>query len=91
MAVTGALQQSALKYARANGIGIVRILLDDQVQNILYYMTPAMLEEASRLNSAEFSRALTQPVFVGENRDFCATADGYIFGDWHSLLEKSLS
>ncbi|WP_085489646.1 restriction endonuclease [Paraburkholderia susongensis] len=91
MVVSGALQQSALKYARANGIGIVRILPDDQVEHILYHMTADMWGKVSRLNSAEFSRALTQPRFIGTNRDFYATADGYIFGNWHSLLRKSLS
>ncbi|MCZ4307173.1 restriction endonuclease [Zoogloeaceae bacterium G21618-S1] len=90
MAVSGALHSGALRYARANGIGIVRLLPDDQVQHLLYQMTSAMLEEAFRLNPAEFSRALTRPDFVGENRDFYAASDGYIFGDWHSLLKASL-
>lgn len=90
MAVTGALQQSALKYARANGIGVVRILPDDQVEHVLYHMTTAMLNESARLDPTEFSRALIQPEFVGRNREFYAAADGYIFGDWHSLLKKSL-
>ena len=91
MAITGALQQSALKYARSNGIGVVRILPDNQVQHILYKMTGAMWDEVSRLKPTEFSRALTQPEFVGENRKFYADADGYIFGDWPSLLKKSLA
>ena len=58
MAVTGALQQSALKYAGANGIGIVRLLPDGQVRHVLYQITTAMLNETPRMDPAEFSRAL---------------------------------
>jgi hypothetical protein len=90
MAVTGALQQSALKYARANGIGVVRILPDNQVRHVLYHMSTMMWDDVDRLNSAEFLQALTRSGFVGENRNFYATADGYIHGDWYSLLKKSL-
>ncbi len=91
MAVSGALQQGALKYARANGIGIVRLLPTDQVVHVLYHMTKAMLSERERLNSNEFSSALTQPGFTGVNRDFYAASDGYIFGNWYSLLKAGLS
>jgi hypothetical protein len=90
MAVTGALQQSALKYARANGIGVVRILPDNQVRHVLYHMGTAMHDEVSRLNSAEFLHALTWPAFVGENRDFYAIDDGCIHSDWYSLLKRCL-
>ena len=90
MAVSGALQQSALTFARTNGIGIVRLLPDDQVHHVLYQLTTAMLDRAFRLNPSEFSRALTEPGFVGENQDFYAAADGYIYGDWYSLLRAAL-
>ena len=91
VAVTGAVQVSALNYARSQGIGIVRILPDDQVVHLLYHMTIDMVNETQELDTKEFSRALTQPAFVATNRDFYATAEGYIFGDWYSLLRKALS
>ncbi|OUE37725.1 hypothetical protein BZY95_20355 [Billgrantia desiderata SP1] len=90
MAVTGALQQSALKYARANGIGIVRLLPSDQVQHLIYMMTSAVMEESIRLNPNEFYRALTVPGFIGKNRDFYAEGQGYIFGSWHPMLKEML-
>lgn len=90
MAVTGALQQGALKYARANGIGIVRLLPSDQVEHLVYFMTSATMEESSRLNPNEFYRALTNSGFIGKNRDFYAEGQGYIFGSWHPLLKEML-
>jgi hypothetical protein len=90
MIVSGALQQGALNYARSNGIGVVRLLPDAQVEHVLYHMTTSMLSEPKRLNSSEFTRALTQPAFVGRNRDFYAASGGYIFGDWRSLLKTYL-
>ncbi len=90
MAVTGALQQGALKYARANGIGIVRLLPIDQVEHLIYYMTSATMNESSRLNPNEFYRALTVPGFVGKNRDFYAEGQGYIFGSWYPMLKEML-
>lgn len=91
MAVSGALQGSALRYARANGIGVIRLLPDDQVEHLIYIMTAATMVRTSRLDPVEFTSALTQPRFVGRNRGFYATADGYIFGGWGSLLKHSLS
>ena len=90
MAVTGALQQGALKYARANGIGIVRLLPDDQVEHLLYMMTSATMEESNRLNGSEFYKALTIPGFVGKNRSFYAEGEGYIFGNWRPMLKEML-
>lgn len=90
MAVTGALQPGALKYAHSNGIGVVRLLPDDQVEYLLYRMTPDMLYGGAHLDPTQFSRALTQPAFVGKNRDFYAIAEGQLFEDWHSLLKNTL-
>jgi hypothetical protein len=90
MVVSGALQRAALKYAKSHGIGIIRLLPDDQVEHVLYHMTMEQYERKSRLNPNEFTEALTQPEFIAENRDFYATADGYIFGDWRSLLHRTL-
>jgi hypothetical protein len=91
IAVSGALQASALKFARANGIGIIRLLPDDQVDHVMYCMTEEMLKKVSRLNPSEFYRALTQPGFIGENRGFYAEYGGKIYGDWWSLLKSILN
>ena len=91
MAVTGALQNGALKYARSNGIGVIRLLPDDQVRHILYAMTTEMMEKGFRLDPNEFYNALTQPGFTGHNRCFYSEYGKYIFGDWFSLLKNALS
>lgn len=91
IAVTGALQQGALNYARANGIGIVRLLPSDQVEYLSYMMTSAAIQESGRLDSSEFYRALTIPGFIGKNRDFYAEDLGYIFSGWHPMLKEMLS
>jgi hypothetical protein len=90
MAVTGALQPGALKYAYSNGIGVVRLLPDNQVEYLLYMMTPDMQDRGSHFDATQFSNALTQPAFVGKNKDFYAIAEGQLFEDWHSLLKKTL-
>lgn len=90
MAISGVLQQGALKYARANGIGVVRLLPDDQVEHVMYFMTSAIMSEATKLNSSEFYRALTVPGFVGKNRNFYAEGEGYIYGSWHPMLKRML-
>jgi hypothetical protein len=87
----GVLQPAALSYAKANGIGVVRLLPDDQVEHVLYSMTGDMVADGPRLDSSEFRRALTEPRFTGVNRDFYAAFDGYIFEDWSSLLRRTLN
>lgn len=89
MAISGALQKSALAFAKSNGIGIIRLLPDDQVQHIFYQMVAGM-DDPFAIKPHEFGAALTQPGFIGENRNFYATVRGYLFGDWHSLLRHSL-
>jgi hypothetical protein len=90
MAVSGPLQQGALKYARANGIGVIRLLPDDKVEHISYYMTAAQLRKSKNLNPTEFYEALTDSSFVGVNRNFYAEAEGYIYGSWFSILKNML-
>jgi hypothetical protein len=90
LAVSGGLQTAAVSYARAQGIGVVRLLPDDQVEHILYHMTMTQLREAQRLRSDEFLSALTQPSFVGTNRDFYAEFKSQLYGDWRSLLKAAV-
>lgn len=90
LAITGALQDGALTYARSKGIGVVRILPDNQVIWMMHFKTSAMLTARKQLSSSDFHSALTRPSFVGRNRDFYAAKDRFIFGDWYSLLRHDL-
>ena len=91
MAVSVALQQGALKYARANEIGVIRLLPNDQVEHMIYFAMPAIISISDKLNPTEFYRALTVPGFVGKNRDFYAEGEGYIYGSWYSTLKNMLA
>lgn len=88
IASPNALQQGALNYAQSNGIGVVRILQDNQLSWSFHLMTTTDLKE--KLNPREFAMALSNQDYVGRERSFYAIFEGYIFGSWYSLLSQSL-
>lgn len=88
MAVTGALQRGALNFARSNGIGVVRVLPNEQISWVMYHMTLEMLSRG--LNAQQFDQAFTVPRFKAENQSFFGNSDGYIFDSWRSLLATAL-
>jgi hypothetical protein len=88
IASPNALQQGALDYAQSNGIGVVRILPNNQVTWTMSMMTSFDMKE--KLNPREFDMALINQNHRGDNRSFYAAYGGYIFGDWYSLLSYSL-
>lgn len=90
LAVTGALQSGAEKYARSQGIGVVRIMPASQVEWLMYFETAASLGRET-LDPSQFRHAFTIPEFTSRNREFFGRADGYIFGGWGALLRTSLS
>ena len=90
MILSGALQRSALKYARANGIGIVRLMPDDQVRHLISNMSWKGWEAMQRRKPTEFAEALTQADYVATNRKFYAAWGTDRFDDWRSILKGSL-
>lgn len=86
----GAVHESTLNYAQEHGLGIVRLLPDDQVDHMARRASAMTLEEATRHNTNNFHRALTTQDYVSRNRDFYAMADGYVFGSWDTLLKHLL-
>lgn len=88
MAVTGALQRGALNFARSNGIGVVRVVPDEQISWVMYHMTSAMLSRG--LDARQFDQAFTVPRFTAENQSFFGNSDGYIFDSWRGLLKTAL-
>ena len=89
MAITGALQSGAAAYARAQGIGVVRLLPSDQVEWMMHLETTHSSER--RLDANEFNRALTTPSYRSRNSDFFGRSDGYIFDSWQGLLRRALA
>lgn len=88
IASPNSLQKGALDYARSNGIGVIRILPDNQVNWVMHFITSVDFKE--KLNPKEFTIALTNQSHIGKNRSFYSAYDGYFFGDLHSLLSYSL-
>jgi hypothetical protein len=86
---SGALQRSALNYARSVGIGVVRLLPNDQIDHVMEYS--AMSGRISpMLNWNELELALTNPFYRGRD-GFFATHDGRNYDDWLELLGHGLS
>lgn len=88
IASPNALQKGALDYARSSGIGVIRILPDNQVNWVMHFITSVDIRE--ELNPSEFITALVNQNYIGKNRSFYSDYDGYIFGDLYSLLSHSL-
>ena len=88
IASPNALQQGALDYARSNGIGVVRVLPNNQVTWTMHMMISSDMRD--KLNPREFAMALINQNHRGAKRSFYAAYGGYIFGDWYSLLSHSL-
>jgi hypothetical protein len=86
----GALQKSALSYARSKHIGVIRLLPNDQINHIFEYMTTASMSRTAKIDWSEFPHALTDPNHESR-RAFFAASDGYYFGSWFSALSHVLS
>ena len=89
IATKNSFQSGALKYAQNQGIGLVRIMPDDQVQWLMHLMTSASFD--NKLNPREFNIALTKEDYQAQERSFYSVFDGYFFGNWQSLLRHTLS
>ncbi len=86
-ATSNSLQRGALSYARSNGIGVVRILPDNQVNWVLYSS-----KDRTRYRSKEddYIFALTREDHVGRNQAFYGVFDGDCMDCWHQLLHENL-
>ena len=87
---SGALQRSALAYAQSKGIGVVRLLPDDQLVIVMERFTIRSLEKASVVDWSEFEAALVTPQHRSR-RGFFGAQDDYWFPNWYSLLSHELS
>lgn len=89
IATKNSFQSGAISYARNQGIGLVRIMPEDQVTWMMHFMTTDMLSP-KKLNSREFNAALSNERHQAQERSFYSVYDGYIFGNWQSLLKHAL-
>ena len=91
IATRSSLQSGALTYAKNQGIGVVRVMPDDQVKWVMAFMTFQQFSGKEKLNPEAFNQALQKQQFQSLNRNFYCVYDGYIFGDWQSLLRYTLA
>lgn len=88
---SSAFQKGALNYSRSNGIGLLRLLPDDQIDFLLYQMTPDMFDELERQRRSEYKKALVTQNHRTEGSGFYAIYDGYVHHDWRSLVKSYFS
>lgn len=90
LVTSGALRKDAFKMAGSLGIGLVRLLPPGQVLWLNQNMSPLSFREYDRIDPNDFTSALFDPAYVGQNRAFYAWSDHHLFGDWLSLLAHYL-
>jgi hypothetical protein len=84
----GGLQRGAFNIARANKIGVVRILPRQQVKWVMEHMRLGVLNRG--FNQSDFLEAITLPHYEGMNRNFYGVVDDYLVGDWDTVLKRML-
>lgn len=89
MVTSGALQRGALAFARSKGIGVIRLLPDDQIEHVMEFLMGPSSAGVSSVNWSEFNSALLNPAHRSR-RSFFGAQDGFWFGDWSSLLSHVL-
>jgi len=88
VATRRAFQKGALTYARNQGIGVVRVMPDDQVSWVVHLAITASVD--GQLDPREFNAALTRERHQATGRRFYAAYDGYIFNSWNSLFQHAI-
>ncbi len=91
VATRNAFQEGAIKYARNQGLGLVRIMPEDQVSWFVYCIMSGSAPIQDKLNPREFRVALSNEGYQAKERSFYSVYDGYIFGSWIGLIRHSLS
>ncbi len=91
VATRNAFQDGAITYARNQGLGLVRIMPEDQVSWFVYCIMSGSAPVQNKLNPREFRVALSNESYQAKERSFYSAYDGYIFGSWVGLIRHSLS
>jgi hypothetical protein len=86
MVAVGNYTKTAINFARNNGIALVRLLPDDQVEYLMYHQEAASAERMSQAQQRDFDRAFSDPEHIGESRDFYGMHNGRYLCDWKTLL-----
>lgn len=84
---SSAYQKGAMKYAGSNGIGLLRLLPEDQIDHVLYSMTFEQLKKMEQLRRIEYKSALINQNHITEGSGLFAIYKGRAFDDWEQLLK----
>ena len=64
METTKGYKSGAISFAKSRGIGLIRFVPDNQIEILLYHMTPLHLEEIKNGFAKRANRGLTDPHYV---------------------------
>ncbi|MGR4068632.1 restriction endonuclease [Billgrantia sp. C5P2] len=90
-ATSSAYQRGALNYSRSNGIGLLRLLPDEQIDMVLYHMTPEDFKQLEQQRKNEYKRALVNQAHRTEGAGFYSVYNGFVYHTWGSLLKSYMS
>jgi len=93
LVVSGALQESALNFARTKGIAVVRLLPENQITHILFSRGPGPQlspKEIADQKLAKVVKAITDLEFIANHQEFFGLYDNKSAFDWDSLVENVL-
>lgn len=77
----------AMNLARANGIGLIKIMPDDKVHHVMYHMTPDMFGALKAGFAARARKALVDPDHESEWDNFYGCDDDRAFETLTAMLE----
>lgn len=80
----------ALSRARNAGIGLIRIMPDEQVQLLTHFMTAELLERLNREFPKRAASGLTQPDYISEAETLFGEVDGYVFDRAGAMIKHAV-
>jgi hypothetical protein len=83
-------RRGALNYARANGIGLVRFVPEEQVQFLLYHMTSEVMREIRDGFQKRAMEALLNPNYVAHEETEFGADDGYLYRSFEAMVINSI-
>jgi hypothetical protein len=93
MVITGGMQESALNFARAKGIAVIRLLPENQIYYVAHFDAWSRHSEPGESVKTELDEhvsALTVPHFMAEEREFFGLHRSTPLRDWASSLDQML-
>ncbi len=78
--------RGSLKTAKNTGIGLIRIMPDDQITHVMYNLTFDVIEEQRRSFPRRAALALQDTGYQAVNESFFGFDNGYVFGSIEAML-----